>query len=835
VARQAGIVGQNTFLKGLITDVSALSFPPDACTDTNNCIFDRYGKSRRRLGLQFEDGATQVSDTFDATYTYTEYLWEAVSGRGNISLLVQQIGHTLHFFDASANVVPSANKKSFTVNLTTYKAAGGAKAPEAYPCVYASGNGDLIVTNPACDVLLIQYNVSTNDITTTIINVKERDLYGLADGLRVNERPTETVATLKSNNPRHYYNIINQSWYIADALSQWDTARTDMPSNADMVSYYRSASTTTPDAFDNANVTAFDPGSTPAAKGHFILSITNPNRTTAASAEGFTGFTLPVGDVIITGGTPNSWNIANQAALTNPTLWYNNVTTATFANSTGTTATLGIRLWRDFTSAQQCSKVIVYGSSDQGFVTGANPSVTLTLYGKNTADVSATSLGTLTFTDTADESAGRTVTSSDTTTRWDKIYVELTCGTTQSMRIAEARFYYSAAGDEAVFDTVERPSCCAFYTSRAFYAGIDYDSLSSNIYFTRIIKRSEDYEKAYQQNDPTSEQSPDLLPDDGGVIRIPEMGRCVALFSTQSSLIVMATNGIWVVSGSSGSAFTASDYRVKRISEIGMNSPLSVLNVGNIPMWWGYDGIYTVQYDANYEAFTPVNVTLPILNGFYEDISAQSKMYVKAAYDRFRNIGYWLYGDGTPYSYNKVLVIDGVTKAFYPWEYEVEAVVPKDVKGIVFYADATSTGSPSIKYTVATPSTNEISYAETRASSYLDWDELDYSSYFVTGYRLDGKTLQFFQNNYVMIFFDQEANSSCYVQGIYDWSTDPSNGKWSTSQQAYSVNHLGKSVSYRRLKIRGKGRSAQLRFYSETGKPFNIIGWAIKESMNADV
>jgi hypothetical protein len=42
-------------------------------------------------------------------------------------------------------------------------------------------------------------------------------------------------------------------------------------------------------------------------------------------------------------------------------------------------------------------------------------------------------------------------------------------------------------------------------------------------------------------------------------------------------------------------------------------------------------------------------------------------------------------------------------------------------------------------------------------------------------------------------------------------------------------------MRFRRLKVRGKGRALQLRFESETGKPFTIVGWAYKGSANADV
>lgn len=77
---------------------------------------------------------------------------------------------------------------------------------------------------------------------------------------------------------------------------------------------------------------------------------------------------------------------------------------------------------KTFGAGKRASRVVVHGSNDQGFANGANPSTTLTLYGKNGAApanaTDGTSLGSTTFTDTTNESSGRTITSTDTTTSY---------------------------------------------------------------------------------------------------------------------------------------------------------------------------------------------------------------------------------------------------------------------------------------------------------------------------------------------------------------------------------------------------------------------------------
>ena len=79
-------------------------------------------------------------------------------------------------------------------------------------------------------------------------------------------------------------------------------------------------------------------------------------------------------------------------------------------------------------AAKVCSRVVCYGAVDLGF-SSVNNSCTLELYGKNGAAPSSSSdgtlLGSVTFTDTSNESAGRTITSSDQTTAFTHWFVRV--------------------------------------------------------------------------------------------------------------------------------------------------------------------------------------------------------------------------------------------------------------------------------------------------------------------------------------------------------------------------------------------------------------------------
>jgi hypothetical protein len=77
-------------------------------------------------------------------------------------------------------------------------------------------------------------------------------------------------------------------------------------------------------------------------------------------------------------------------------------------------------------SPSAVASAMIYGSNNNGYQASANPDITVTLYGKTGAapanGTDGTSIGSLAFTDTANESAGRAITMTDTTTVWDHVW-----------------------------------------------------------------------------------------------------------------------------------------------------------------------------------------------------------------------------------------------------------------------------------------------------------------------------------------------------------------------------------------------------------------------------
>lgn len=93
---------------------------------------------------------------------------------------------------------------------------------------------------------------------------------------------------------------------------------------------------------------------------------------------------------------------------------------------------------------------------------------------------------------------------------------------------------------------------------------------------------------------------------------------------------------------------------------------------------------------------------------------------------------------------------------------------------------------------------------------------------------------------------DPTTDHGCMLQGRWDWTTKSGTGRWSTAQQAIKFPRYfipddasnprdsGFGVLKTRLKIRGHGDSLVLRYTSESGKDFQLLGWAIPYTVRVD-
>ena len=219
-----------------------------------------------------------------------------------------------------------------------------------------------------------------------------------------------------------------------------------------------------------------------------------------------------------------------------------------------------------------------------------------------------------------------------------------------------------------------RPSVCAFFAGRVFYAGVPHPDYQGKVYYTQIVEGNNNIGSCYQVNDPTSEQLSDLLATDGGEIKITGMGRVAFMVEVGNSLILFANNGIWAIggSGAEGTGFSATDFSIKKIGNIGTEASSSFVDVEGTPVWWNFDGIWTLGEGG------VVSLTNNTIKSFIQnEIPGINRRYIQGAYNPLKQTIQWLWKSEVPdsiadgYRYDRILEFNVETKAFYPFSWNI--------------------------------------------------------------------------------------------------------------------------------------------------------------------
>lgn len=393
--------------------------------------------------------------------------------------------------------------------------------------------------------------------------------------------------------------------------------------------------------------------------------------------------------------------------------------------------------------------------------------------------------------------------------------------------------------------TTKRPKTGCWFQGRVWYAGADATpDWTENIYFSQLVDNPLQFGRCYQNNDPTDENLFDLLPTDGGLIQIQGCGSIYKLFAVQNGLFVFAANGIWFITGSQGIGFSANDYTITKISSIQSISSRSYVDVQGYPMFWNEEGIYSVTPSKQGGGFDVQPVTIGTILSFYDEIPLSSKKIATGAYNPIDYTVQWLYRDtdGSTtddlYTFNKILNFNVANQSFYP--FSVTAAPSLHSISYVAGPGGSTSPSPTFKYltsTLISGTSYNLTFSE--LNDFTHWRDffthdsvgVDFTSYFITGYKIHGQAFKKFQPVYVYIYSNNSEPTQYKIQGIWNYATSGDTGKY-TSVQIATVDEDDYSFAVRRHKIRGRGTSFQIKVTSVSGEPFDIVGWAIPESVN---
>ena len=219
-----------SFIKGLVTEASPLTFPENASIDESNFVLNRDGSRSRRLGIDYEDNYALTATGFTAAQLASSkqsfHRWDSPGGATSVSIGIVRINDKLWFMDLLSNS-PSANLLNSGSSITL---TGLADADIETTVI---NNKCIVVSKQLSKPVVLTYNTSTGAITQSNLSIKVRDIWGVDDGLNVDDRPASLSNT-------HKYNLRNQGWNPsistvsgADAIDYTKTILGSFPSNSD--------------------------------------------------------------------------------------------------------------------------------------------------------------------------------------------------------------------------------------------------------------------------------------------------------------------------------------------------------------------------------------------------------------------------------------------------------------------------------------------------------------------------------------------------------------------------------------------------------------------------
>lgn len=749
-----------------------MNFPENAATDCDNVEFTIVGDTLRRLGMDIEANGSQLAYTTINKATNT-YKWDNVGGDGSTQLVVVQIGSTLHFFSVTdaSPASPLSNHKLSSTVSLNDFLVTGLTFDSSIACEFADGNGYLFVYHPNCDPFYCTYNGGV--ITGNVITLKVRDFIGVPEaGVDDNIRASSLTDS-------HKYNLQNQGW-----TSQNPWTATDTTSNITVKT--GSAAFTVASGITGIVATQyvlmrpyFITTNVPAPEWMYGLVTSYVGTTLTINVTGINGGSLwgpPEGYywkiTPVSSGYITTWNTALGNYPSNADQWWRFKTTSNVFDPATTVTNISIGLG----AAPKGHYLIDAFNQQRDLVSGVTSITDIT--------------------------------------------------------------------------TTSRPTNGCWFQGRVWYTGINSSQAATgtapsttwteNIYFSQVVQKVDDFGKCYQTNDPTAEDLFDLLPTDGGVIVIQGSGPIYKLFPIQNGMLVFAANGIWFITGSQGIGFTANDYTITKISNIQSISTSSYVNVMGLPYFWNEEGIYQVA-PAQQGGLGVNPITVGTILSFYEDIPLESKKHVRAAYHPIDYVIQWIYRSTNSssidekYTFDKVLNYNVYNKAFYP--YTVDSTQGK-IKAIVYITGPGGSSSVEAGFKYLCGVSDNVSFSDLHDTNYVDWatvTAVDYTSYFITGYKLHGQAQRRFQIPYVYMYNRQIDDYSSYlIQFRWDYATSGDTGRWSTTQFVEN-NAANYSVISRRHRVRGHGLVLQMKLSSVSGQPFDVIGWSMYETQNTGV
>lgn len=770
--QQTSTAIENNFTKGLITEATALNFPENAVTESDNCEYTHLGDVLRRLGVDYEDNyAVQSLDrTNKAVSTYK---WNNVGGDGSTQLLVVQIGNLLHFYSitqVTASSSISSNKLATVIDLNNFVVPGNT-FDNALENQYTDGNGYLFIFNERCNPVYLTYNGGV--ITGTSINIRVRDFDGVAETLEVNYRPL-TLST------EHSYNLQNQGW---TAGSPWSATSTDSQTDGPLGARIWNVQTgivgvTLGQIVTVKGVITGDP------RGFYCLL----SGTVTAYNSGTGQITINVTGIYSSYPTNyNSWVITptNTGYIT------------TWQTSQGNYPS-NADVWWYFKNASGVFDPIV-----------TQPNVTLSVgnapQGHFLLDAFNQDRGSV---------SGLTLTSIVTTKR-------PTTGCWFQGRV----WYTGVNATQAATGTAGNYS----WSENIYFSQVN---LGTSTRFGNCFQVNDPTSEELNGILPT-DGGVIQIQGCGPIYKLFPVQNGMLVFAANGIWFITGSQGIGFsasdytitkissiesISSTSfvdvtGLPYFWNEEGIYQVSpQQGGGLAVVPLTISTIQQY--FDSIPRQSRRYVRGAYNPIDYTVQWIYKSQPETDVTSRYtFDKILCYTTDTKAFFPYTvDTTSSSINSIAYVQG-PGSLNTFEPTFKYLVSQ-------YTD------PGFNITIG----------DMFNEDYVDWassgTSVDYLSYFITGFKLRGQGIRKYQPQYIQVFSRQNGSPSAYkIQGIWDYSNSGNSGRWSSVQLV--ENALARyNTAIRRHRIRGRGYSLQFKIQSASGMPFDIQGWVVVDNTN---
>lgn len=442
------------------------------------------------------------------------------------------------------------------------------------------------------------------------------------------------------------------------------------------------------------------------------------------------------------------------------------------------------------------------------------------------------------------------------------------------------------------------------FAGRVFYAGFSGSvvggdarspELSNYVVFSQLVRSKNDIVKCYQEGDPTSREGHDVVETDGGFFRISGADGISHMLNMGTHLLIFSKNGVWAVSGGADYGFSATNFKVDKITRFGLLGSQSVVEEVGKAYYWSTDGIYVVAKDQ-FGSFNATNITEQTIQSFYENISNTAKEGVKGVYDLAGRTIRWIYNEGTRFTDEFItyeLVLDAVLGAFYPNKItKVPGVLSPEVFGafksspfletsefdyvmaddevvyagadpVTYIAQRKVEGLQSTRYLLIQPIGTQIyfTFGYYKDTLFRDWYShdgvgIDAKAHVVTGAITAGDSSVDKQAPYLVMHFRRTEYgldgdyaplgvSGCLVRSQWGFTNTAASNKWGPLFQAYRYRQAyvpvssvdtydtGYTLVTSKNKLRGRGKALSIYMETEPTKDCQIVGWSLSINGNA--